>query len=358
VPVSRDDRPFPWPAQSATGVGSMPGTNPDEAMAVVLGELPNLPHLVELPARGPGADLVGRTLALLVDMPAETTAGGWRLAERRGRYLGRASGLLEADLDAMEQAADGYSGSFKIQLAGPWTLAAALELTRSVEPVLADQGAVADLMASLAEGVAAHVGTVRRRLPGAEILVQVDEPSLSHVLAGSVPSASGLRRLSPVDAAVAADGLRAVLDAARARTLVHCCAPDVPFGCLTSAGAHAVSFDLSLLRRQDEDALGETAEAGLGIAIGAVQPVPVPVAAGAGKGRRDGGAEGAARETAAAVISLWRRIGLPLGTLAEQVVVTPACGLAGASPDRARSVLAQCQAAAGLIPELIEEGAP
>ena len=355
--MSRDERPFPWPAQSATGVGSMPGISPDEAMAVVLGELPNLPHLAELPARGPGADLVGRTLAVLVDMPAETNPGGWRLAERRGHDLGRASGLLEADLDAMEAAANGYRGPFKIQLAGPWTLAAALELTRSIEPALADQGAVADLTASLAEGLANHVSAVRRRLPGAEILVQLDEPSLPRVLAGSVPSASGLRRLSPVDAAVAADGLRAVLDAAQAPTLVHCCAPEVPFGCLISSGAQGISFDLSLLRRRDEDALGEVAEAGLGIAIGAVQPVPVPVPAGACQAGRDRG-EGAARETAATVISLWRRIGLPLGTLTEQVVVTPACGLAGASPDRARAVLAQCQAAAGLIPELIEEGAP
>jgi len=351
--VSRDVQPFPWPAQSATGVGSMPGTSPDEAVRVVLGELPNLPHLPELPGRGPGADLVGRTAALLVDMPAETTARGWRLAERRGRDLGRASGLLEADLDAMEAAASGYDGAFKIQLAGPWTLAAALELTRSIEPVLADQGARADLTASLAEGVANHVDAVRRRLPGAKIVVQFDEPSLPHVLAGAVPSASGLRRLSPVDMLVAADGLRAVLDAAQAPTVVHCCAPDVPFGCLASAGASAVSFDLSLLLRRDEDALGEVAEAGLGIAIGTVQPLHAG-AVDAGRGR----GEGAARETAVAIISLWRRIGLPLVTLTEQVVVTPACGLAGASPDRARAVLAQCQSAARLIPELIEEGAP
>jgi hypothetical protein len=339
----------------------MPGTDPVEAMAVVLGELPNLPHLAELPARGPGAELVGRTLALLVDMPAETTARGWRLAERRGRDLGRASGLLEADLDAMEEAASGYGGAFKIQLAGPWTLAAALELTRSIEPVLADRGAVADLTASLAEGVAAHVSAVRRRLPGVEILVQLDEPSLPQVLEGSVPSASGLRRMAPVDVPVAAAGIRAVLDAAQAPTLVHCCARDVPFGCLRSAGASAVSFDLSLLRRRDEDSLGEVAEAGLGIAIGAVQPVDAVQPADAGRdrvtSRRDRG-EGAARETAATVIALWRRIGLPLGTLTEQVVVTPACGLAGASPERARAVLAQCQAAARLIPELVEEGAP
>jgi hypothetical protein len=56
------------------------------------------------------------------------------------------------------------------------------------------------------------------------------------------------------------------------------------------------------------------------------------------------------------VIDLWLRIGLPAAGLAEQVVITPACGLAGATADYARAALARCRAAAGLIPELIEEG--
>ncbi len=351
----------------------MPGTNPDEAAAVILGELPNLPFLPELPARGPGADLVGRTSALLVDLPVETTAAGWRLAERRGRDLGRAVGMLEADLDAIEAAAAGYRGAFKIQLCGPWTLAASLELTRSVEPALSDAGAVADLTASLAEGVTAHVADVRRRLPGTALLVQFDEPALPGVLAGSLPTASGLRRVPAIDHSVAADGLRAALDAAGAPGMIHCCAPDVPFSVMVSAGARAVSFDLGLLRREDEDSVGEVAEAGLGIAVGAVPPLQDavlarrgstsvrPAAVPAANGRSGGGAAGApgdaARSTAEAIIALWRRIGLPLAALPQQVVVTPACGLAGASPARARDVLAQCQAAARLIPELIEEGA-
>jgi Cobalamin-independent synthase, Catalytic domain len=356
--VSSDEQ-FGWPPQSATGLGSMPGTSPDEAVAVIFGELPNLPFLPELPARGPGADLVGRTAALLVDLPVETTATGWRLAERRGRGLGRATGMLEADLDAMEAAAAGYQGAFKIQLCGPWTLAASLELTRSVEPALADAGAVADLIASLAEGVAAHVADVRRRLAGAALLVQFDEPALPGVLAGSVPSASGLRRVPAVDRPVAADGLRGVLTVTEVPAMIHCCAPDLPFSLVASAGARAVSFDLGLLRREDEDAVGEVAEAGLGVAVGAV-PTEHPAAAPADNGRRDAatarGPENAARSTADAIIALWRRIGLSLATLPRQVVVTPACGLAGVPPARAREVLAQCQAAARLIPELIEEG--
>jgi cobalamin-independent methionine synthase catalytic subunit len=342
----------PWPAQTATGVGSMPGIDPGEAIAVILGELPHLPHLPELPARGPGADMVGRTAALLVDMPVETTATGWRLAERPGREMRRAAGLLSSDLDAMEAASGGYSGVFKIQLCGPWTLAASLELNRSVEPALADQGAVADLAASLAEAAAAHVAAVRRRLPDATVVVQFDEPALPGVIEGSVPTASGLRRVPAVEESVAADGLAAVFAAASAPAMLHCCAPRLPFGCLTRSGATAISFDLALLRREDEDAIGEVAESGLGIALGAVPAV---------EASRSGGAQAtvaarAARDTAQAVAGLWKRIGLPAGALTGQVALTPACGLAGASPAWARAALSQCQAAANLIPELIEEG--
>ena len=50
-----------------TGVGSWPGTSPREATEIVLAELA-LPHIVELPARGVGADLIGRSAALLVDI--------------------------------------------------------------------------------------------------------------------------------------------------------------------------------------------------------------------------------------------------------------------------------------------------
>ena len=32
----------------------MPGTDPDEAMRVIAGELPDFPYLPELPDRGPG----------------------------------------------------------------------------------------------------------------------------------------------------------------------------------------------------------------------------------------------------------------------------------------------------------------
>src|SRR5260370_26399567 len=163
---------FPGPAGSAPGMGSMAGTDPAEAMGVVAGELPDFPFLPELPDRGPGADLTGRTAALLVDMPAEVTPRGWRLAERPGRDLARARSMLASDLDVLEEVLQGYEGPLKIQLCGPWTLAATLELTRTMNMALADPGAVAALTASLAEAAAAHAADRASRVPDPRLAVQ------------------------------------------------------------------------------------------------------------------------------------------------------------------------------------------
>ena len=334
----------------------MPGTDPAEAMRIVLGELPDLPHLAELPARGPGADLTGRTAALLVGLPVENTSTGWRFAARPGRDLSRARGLLSSDLDALEETAGGYRGPLKVQVCGPWTMAATIELARSQDPALADPGAVADLTASLAEGIGAHVGEVRQRVPGAQVLLQLDEPALPAVLAGNVPTASGLNRLPAPEETGAEAGLRAVTDEARAFTVVHCCGPEVPFGMIKAAGMQAVSLDLSLLRRDEEDGLAEIVEAGLGILAGAV-PATAPRSA-----ERDGARRPEPSATARRVVELWRRMGWPAASgagrdaIAGQVVLTPACGLAGASPGYARAALAHCREAARLLPELIEEG--
>ena len=328
----------------------MPGTDPAEAMRVVAGELPDFPYLPELPDRGPGADLTGRTAALLVDMPAEVTPRGWRLAERPGRDLARARSMLASDLDVLEEVLQGFEGPLKIQLCGPWTLAATLELTRTMNVALADPGAVADLTASLAEGAAAYAADVARRVPGARLVVQFDEPALPSVIAGLVPSQSGMSRLAAIEADTARDRLNQVLSATPGYTVVHCCATTVPFGIIQKAGADGLAFDLSQLRRGEEDGVAEAAEAGLGVFTGAIPAVADP----SGEARQTA-EPGGARETAERVLRLWQRVGLPSATAADQAVITPACGLAGASPAQARAALTRCREAAAMLPELIEE---
>ena len=337
----------------------MPGTDPDEAMRVIAGELPGFPYLPELPDRGPGADLTGRTVALLVDIPAEVTPRGWRLAERPGRDMARARAMLSSDLDALEQALDGYRGPLKVQLCGPWTLAATLELTRTMNVALSDPGAVADLTASLAEATAAHVAELAKRVPGAQLVVQFDEPALPAVARGEVPTASGLSRLAAIEDEPLRERLAQVLAAAHRYTVVHSCGNGVPFGLIRLAGADAISFDLSQLRRGEVDGVAEAAEAGMGVFTGAIPAVPGPAPAPAGPGLPGGinPADGSdeARETAERVIRLWQRIGLPLETLPGQAVITPACGLARASPGQARAALTRCREAASMLAELIEE---
>src|SRR5215471_6373257 len=206
----------------------MPGTDPMEAARIIVGELPDFPHLAELPERGPGADLTGRTAALLVDLPVEVTPRGWRLAERPGRDLARARSMLTSDLDVLEEVLQGFTGPVKIQLCGPWTLAATLELTRTMNVALSDPGAVADLTASLAEGAAAHVAELAKRVPGAQLVVQLDEPALPAVAMGAVPTASGLSRLAAVEDDPLRERLAQVLTATNRYTVVHSCGTGVP----------------------------------------------------------------------------------------------------------------------------------
>jgi hypothetical protein len=320
------------PAGAATAIGSMPGSDIGEAVRLVLGELPDFPHLPELPDRGPGADMIGRAAGFLIDLPVELYAARWRAAARAGRDLRVTRDLLERDLDTLTEQAAGYAGFFKIQATGPWTLAASIELAAG-GPLLRDPGAVRDLVASLAEGLRAHVTDVAARLPGARVVLQLDEPSLPAVLAGRVPTASGLGMLRVVEAATARAALADLIGAAGVPVVVHCCAADAPVGLVHQAGAAAVSLDLDLVG--DLDSLAAVLDAGLGLFAGAAPSRPPS------SGRAPSSAEVADR-----VRDVWRRIGFPPAALPAQVVVTPSCGLAGAPAGYLRPVLAACRDAA------------
>ncbi|MCX5399916.1 methionine synthase [Streptomyces sp. NBC_00102] len=323
---------------AATGVGSMPGGDARETAKTVTGSFADgqgIPHLAELPGRGPGADMIGRTVGLLVEMYGHVEPSGWRISDRPGRDTRRARSWLGEDLDALEEFTQGYEGVLKVQAVGPWTLAAALE-RRNGEAVLGDPGACRDLAGSLAEGLKAHLAEVRRRIPGADVVLQLDEPSLTAVLGGGVRTASGYRTYRSVDRQVVESALRDLLAVAGdGAGLVHSCAPGVPFALLRRAGAAAVSFDFSLLTEREEEAIGEAVESGTQLLLGIV---PGTDAASAGLPDPGGSVKG--------VRTLWSRLGLNPGTLAESVVLTPSCGLAGASPAYARAALAHCARAA------------
>jgi len=299
---------------------------------MVIGELPALPHLPELPDRGAGADMIGRTAALLVELALELVPSGYRVTSRAGADHRRGVTLLRADLDALEEAVDSagaHPEAIKLQAAGPWTLAAAVEL-HSGHKVLTDPGALREFAASLAEGLREHAREVSRRL-GAPAVVQLDEPGLPAVLAGSVPTASGFGTVPAVPESAALELLHSVLEALPVPRIVHCCAPRPPVALLRRAGADAVALDAELLAgapRATLDALGEAWDSGASVLLGLVPTVPPP----AGKPLT-------LAALAQPALDLVERLGLDRAVLAERCLPTPSCGLAGATPGWARRAL-------------------
>jgi hypothetical protein len=311
------------PTAVGTAIGSLPGQDIDAAIALVAEALPDLPHLPELPARGAGSDMIGRTAAQLADLHVDLQPSGWRLVARQGLDEARARDQLERDLDALVPVLPGYDGAFKVQLAGPWTLAATLELPRGGKAV-ADPGASRDLADSLAETAALHLADVARRLPAARLLLQLDEPALPAVLEGSVPTESGFGRVAAVDEAVARERLAVVVSAVDVPVVMHCCASAPPLSLLAGAGAAGVSFDLST--GVDLDELGALVERDVALWLGVVP--------GLGPG-----VPPTVRQVLEPVRQMWRRLTFAPERLPGSVVLTPACGQANASEGWARTAL-------------------
>ena len=195
----------------------------------------------------------------------------------------------------------------------------------AAERAVVDPGACRDLVGSLAEGVAA----ARRRgaparVPGAEVVVQLDEPSLPAVLTGALPTASGFGRLRAVEEPVVAAGVETVLEAASGAgavaTVVHCCAADPPVDVLvhTGAGASRSTSPASAGRPGRPWRRGRAAGR--------------PLGRGRADRRRPALGRGGRRRRLVALAAL----GLDLALLAG-VVLTPACGLAASTPADARA---------------------
>jgi methionine synthase II (cobalamin-independent) len=328
----------------ASGVGSWPDTDVRQAVTAVRDLLSEdgLPYLPELPARGPGADMIGRAAGLLADLAVDLQPMGWRFVDRPGHDAHRTSGLLREDLDELAEAFDGYEGDLKIQIAGPWTLASSIWLHRGERSVV-DAGATRDVIASLAEGLRVHLDEVAKLVPKASLVVQIDEPGLPSVLAGRLPTASGFGRIRAIDPTRAAEGLRDVVAAAGDRhTVVHCCASDVPLVLLRDTGVSAVSVDIDLLSPTGWESLAATVESGVDLWAGVV-PTVGSQARTDPKARtraRDGvrdGAQESVTDVIGPLVEAWRRVGLPRSDL-SRVTLTPACGLAGLTPSGARNV--------------------
>lgn len=325
------------PFARASGIGSWPGVAARPAAEVVVGELAGaLAHIVELPARGVGADLLGRAGALLVDLAIDTVPRGYRIVARPGSVTRRAISMLDEDMDALEEAWEtaGLRGGgrvVKVQAPGPITLAAGLELANG-HRAITDPGALRDLAESLAEGVAAHRAALSRRLD-TPVMVQFDEPSLPAALGGQLTGVTALSPVAALDEAVAGGLLDTCVAAAGVDVLLHSCAPALPWDLLRRSGISAVSVDAGTLRAADLDSIAAFVEDGRTVMLGVVAASPAE--------RRP-----SVEEVAGAVVTIIDRLGFGRSALRDRVGVTPACGLAGATAQWARTAIGLARQAA------------
>ncbi len=297
-------------------------------------ELWNLPYLPELPGRGPGAEMIGRALGLL-EIGMERGTSRWRVAAAYGQEQRRARAMLRDDLDVLAEVLEAYVGPLKVSLAGPYTLLASVDLARG-EPMVVDPGARRDLVQAHLAAVEELVARVRALVPGAQPVLQLDEPALGAVADGAIRSASGLRQCPPVDAEEYGRAYRdlASLDASSSGLVVHSCAP-APWRTLMDAGVRALAVDADL--PGDVDLLAEHVDGGGDLWLGIVSTSP-----------------GANVPTTDQVVTRtldWLR---PLelgGRLAGHLTLTPACGLASFTPAAAVRVARTLREACGLVEE-------
>ena len=229
---------------TAFGLGPLPGTNVAQAADVVLSESP-LPHIPQLPERGVGSDLVGRTAALL-PIPVALGPRGWRVAARASKDADR----MQRDLDQLEELWHGKAGTVKVQLAGPFTLAAEIEMANG-HRMITDPGALRDLTDALLEVSEGHRRDVEKRF-GASVL-QLDDPRLPDVVAGTLKGTTQF------------ETIRAISE---------------PEETLARFGEHLLHTPMLLNvpwfttdpRTADKDALARLLDGGARIAIPAMQP--------------------------------------------------------------------------------------
>jgi len=327
---------------TATGLGSWPGDDPVEAAKIIRGELgsPHLPFLAELPDRGVGSDALGRTATLLEELAVDVQPYGWRLVDRPGKDFRRAASALATDINVLADVAgmeDNPAAEIKVQLVGPLSLAAGLHLHNG-ERALIDYGARRDLAASLAAGVGPYLARVAAAVPGARIVVQIDEPDIAAVLAGTIPTSSGYRTLRAVPSSEARESWRVVLDTLRAagaaEIVISVPEVEAPFEQILAAGADGIAVPLRALTSRQWEQLAGAAEAGKRLWIGAL----------------DVAGESLPRvvDCVDAVWRPWRQLGLsPEGI--STIRLTPSSGLAGRTPAQATAILGRLtQVADGL----------
>lgn len=354
------------PEVTATALGPWPGTDPVEAAKVSLGLFtrPHLPVLVDLPARGVGSDPVGRTAALLVELPVDVQPYGWRFVDRAGHDLRRATSALSTDINVLADVAGAgeiHPEDLKIHVMGPVSLAASIHLHYG-ERALRDYGARRDVSQSLAAGLALHAEKLKTAVPGAALTLQIDEPEIAAALAGTIPTASGYRTLRSIPASALRTTWTTFVTAAReagfaqvainlapaaaslpgdadpesqaAETASWRKALEIALEC----GVDAVALPLTVLDTGHWEQLAGAIESGMRVWAGTV-----PASAGQLPPSYSALTERITRP--------WQGLGLAVSSL-NQLRITPVGGLAQLTPPEARAVLNRTLEVADALSEI------
>lgn len=246
-----------------TAAGSLPGTDFRGALTAMSEALPDVLPLPELPARGVASQMIGRALGLIDGLGFDLQPAGWRLTPHSTPEQRRAMAQWRSDLDDAEELLQGFDQTLKVAVAGPWTLAASVERPMG-DRLLADHGARREVAQALVEGVEWLRGELGRRVPGASVLIQIDEPSLIAVADGAIPTASGFskhRRVDPPE-------LVAALEPLSAEAWLHCCAPGRWLDVARRAGFAGVAVDARIV---DLDELARWVDEARQVALGVVR---------------------------------------------------------------------------------------
>lgn len=195
--------------------GYFSGSDFPEAFQAARGEL-GAPHLTPFPTleeRGFAATRTARTISVMADLSADGQPFGWRVRETPSRESVAAESALRSDINVMADAIGavgrGHRGHTVLSLTGPITLATELKLGNG-ESSISDHGARRDIAASLSEGIAGIVASLRTAVDGEDLTIRWCEPRMRDALEGKVPTSSGYRTMRAIPRAEARDALAAV----------------------------------------------------------------------------------------------------------------------------------------------------
>jgi methionine synthase II (cobalamin-independent) len=162
------------------------------------------------------------------------------------------------------------------------------------------------------------------------VVVQLDEPSLPAALAGRLTGVTSFSSVHPVDEAVAQGLFDGLVERVGGEVALHCCAADLPWKLLQRTALTAISVDVATLSAADLDGIGEFVESGRVVMLGVI-PVQAP------------DRPTSPREVAKVAASITDRLGFSREVLRDRTGVTPACGLAGATGEWARTAIELAQ---------------